>query len=450
VGGLRQARPGSARADTPLGSILADNPPAADTLGFYIHVPFCAQRCHYCSFNTAPLDASAMTRYVPFCAQRCHYCSFNTAPLDASAMTRYLAALGRELELLGALPWAPRVRIETVFFGGGTPSLLDPAALAEILARLRRQFPVAQGAEITVESNPESVTREKLHAYRAAGVNRLSLGVQSLDNAILRRLGRLHDGRGARQAFEAARDAGVDNVSVDLMYGLPGLDLEGWSRTVDAVLGWQPDHLSAYGLTLDPGSLWGAAGVAGLPREETVVAQYWRLARTAAERGFEHYEISNYARPGFRSRHNQIYWRAAEYLAAGPGACGFVGRVRYANVRATPRYADTLEEGRLPLDTFEELTPRQRLAERLILGLRTADGVPAAWLDARLLCSGGREPGSNRGWPARGAGWLRDAAPLRRTVDAWRGERLLTDAGDRVRLTEAGFLLSDALFVELL
>src|SRR5207247_1856193 len=198
--------------------------------------------------------------------------------------------------------------------------------------------------------------------------------------------------------------------------------------------GWQPDHLSAYGLTLDPGSLWGAAGVAGLPSEETVVAQYWRLARTAAERGFEHYEISNYARPGFRSRHNQIYWRAAEYLAAGPGACGFVGRVRYANVRATPRYADTLEEGRLPLDTFEELTPRQRLAERLILGLRTADGVPAAWLDARLLCSGGREPGSNRGWPARGAGWLRDAAPLRRTADAGRGDGPLSAAGVRGRV----------------
>src|SRR5207253_6929985 len=216
--------------------------------------------------------------------------------------------------------------------------------------------------------------------------------------------------------------------SVDLMYGLPGLDLEGWSRTVDAVLDWRPDHLSAYGLTLDAGSLWGAAGVAGLPPEETVVAQYWRLARAAAERGFEHYEISNYARPGFRSRHNQIYWRAAEYLAAGPGACGFVGRVRYANVRATPRYSVTLEEGRLPLDTFEELTPRQRLAEQLILGLRTADGVPAAWFRTRL----------------------HDAAPRRRTIATWRGERLLADAGDRVRLTEAGFLVSDELFVELL
>src|SRR5439155_20281609 len=151
----------------------------------------------------------------------------------------------------------------------------DPAALAEILARLRRRFPVAPGAEITVESNPESVTREKLHAYRAAGVNRLSLGVQSLDNAILRRLGRLHDGRGARQAFEAARDAGVDNVSGDLMYGLPGLDLEGWSRTVDAVRGWKADHRSACGLPLGPGSLWGAAGVAGRAGGETVGALDW-------------------------------------------------------------------------------------------------------------------------------------------------------------------------------
>src|SRR2546429_271946 len=191
----------------------------------------------------------------------------------------------------------------------------------------------------------------------------LPICVQSLDDAILPRLGRLHDQRGARLAFEASRDAGFSNVSVDLMYGLPGLDLEGWSGTVDAVLDWQPEHLSAYGLTLDAGSLWGAAGVGGLPPEETVVAQYWRLTRAAAERGFEHYEISNYARPGFRSRHNQIYWRAAEYLAAGPGACGFVGRVRYANARATPPYCQTLEEGRLPVDTFEEVTPRPRLPQ---------------------------------------------------------------------------------------
>src|SRR5207249_2944165 len=138
----------------------------------------------------------------------------------------------------------------------------------------------------------------KLAGYRTAGVNRLSLGVQSLDDSILPRLGRLHDARGARAAFEAAREAGCDNLSVDLMYGLPGLDLDGWTRAVEAVLDWQPDHLSAYGLTLDAGSLWGAAGIEGLPTEDTQVDQYWRLARAAAARGLEHYEISNYARRG--------------------------------------------------------------------------------------------------------------------------------------------------------
>jgi oxygen-independent coproporphyrinogen-3 oxidase len=366
--------------------------------------------------------------HVPFCAKRCHYCSFNTAPLDGGGLARYLAALPRELDLLAGLPWAGRVRPATVFLGGGTPSLLEPEDLAAALDRVRDRFALAAGAEITIECNPESVTRAKLEGYRRAGVNRVSLGIQSLDDALLARLGRLHDARGARAAFEAARDAGFDNVSVDLMYGLPGLDPAGWTRTVDAVLGWAPDHLSAYGLTLDGGSLWGATGVDGVPPEETIVEQYWALAAAAAQRGFEHYEISNYARPGFRSRHNQIYWRAGEYLAAGPGACGHVGRVRWANARATARWCETLEAGALPVEAHEELTERQRLAERLILGLRTSDGVPAGWLEARL-------DGDAR---------------LRGRVATWRDAGLLASASGRARLTERGFLVSDALFVELL
>jgi len=382
--------------------VLADNPPEADTLGLYVHVPFCTKRCGYCSFNTAPLEEGAMARY--------------------------LEALHREIDLLGALPWAARVRLATVFVGGGTPSLLAAEDLAAALDGIRARFDVGADAEITVECNPESVTRQKLEGYRAAGVNRLSLGVQSLDDSILPRLGRLHDARGARAAFEAAREAGCANLSVDLMYGLPGLDLDGWTRAVDTVLDWRPDHLSAYGLTLDAGSLWGAAGIEGLPAEQEQIDQYWRLARAAAARGLEHYEISNYARPGCRSRHNQIYWHAAEYLAAGPGACGFLGRVRYANVKATSRYCEALADGALPVASAERLSPRQRLAERLILGLRTADGVPTAWLEPRL--DGDRD--------------------LRRRIETWRAQALLVDTGDRVRLTEAGFLLSDALFVELL
>lgn len=382
---------------------LADVRPTAPSLGFYVHVPFCERRCHYCSFNTAAIEAH-------------------------DAVERFLEALHRELALLAGLPWAPATTIATIFLGGGTPSLLPPADLAGILDAVRDAFAVAPGAEITVECNPESASRERLEGYRAAGVNRVSLGVQSLDDALLDRLGRLHDARRARAAFEAAREAGHDNVSVDLMYGLPGQDAATWARTVDEVLRWRPDHLSAYGLTLDAGSAWAGGGVDGLPPEDVVVEQYWTLARAAAAAGLEHYEISNYARPGRRARHNEIYWRAAEYLAAGPGACGFVGDLRYGNARALPRYRAVLEAGRLPVEAQERLDARQRLGERLILGLRTSDGVAASWLDERLAAE-----------PA-----------LAGRVASWEQEGLLRRAGDRVGLTEAGFLVSDALFVELL
>ncbi len=343
-------------------------------------------------------------------------------------MQRYVQAVHREVRLLAQASWAPGVGIATIFLGGGTPSLLEPDDLAWMLEAVRGRFAVATDAEITVECNPESVSHGKLAAYRAAGVNRISLGVQSLDDAILPRLGRLHDARGARAAFEAAREAGYDNVSVDLMYGLPDQDPATWSRSVEGVLGWEPEHLSAYGLTLDAGSRWAATGVDGLPPERTVVEHYWTLARAAAARGLEHYEISNYARPGYRSRHNQIYWRAAEYLALGPGACGFVGDVRYGNVKPVARYCATLETGALPIDTSERLTPSQQLGERLILGLRLVDGVPGAWLDARADAD----------------------ATHSRTLATWRDAGLLAERADRVALTESGFLVSDALFVELL
>jgi oxygen-independent coproporphyrinogen-3 oxidase len=299
-------------------------------------------------------------------------------------MRRYVEAALREIDLLGGAPWVGSIEIETIFFGGGTPSLLEPDDLASLLEAVRGRLTVAPGAEVTVECNPESVSRAKVAAYRGAGATRLSLGVQSLDDGILTRLGRLHDARAARAAFEAAREAGCDNLSVDLMYGLPDQDPATFARSVEGVLGWRPEHLSAYGLTLDAGSLWAVTGVPGLPPEGTVVDQYWVLARAAAARGLEHYEISNYAQPGFRSRHNQIYWHAAEYLAIGPGACGYVGDVRYGNVKPVARYCATLEAGRLPIDTFERLTARQQLGERLMLGLRLADGVPRAWIEARV------------------------------------------------------------------
>ncbi len=307
-----------------------------------------------------------------------------------------------------------------------------------------------------------------------------SLGVQSLDDRILPTLDRLHTAAQAREAFDAARAAGFEDVSVDLIYGLPGLDLATWEETVKGALGWAPDHLSAYALTLDEGSLWNAAASGGraggrrgagvppsevsespagraggrpsaasespagraggrpsaasespivLPPEETVTAQYSRLVQLAAEAGFEHYEVSNYARPGHRSAHNQIYWHAEEYLGLGPGACGFLGDVRYGNVKPVERYRAMVAAGDAPVDAHETLTPRQRLAERLILGLRLADGIPSAWLEERVALA-----------PAR----------LPATLEAWRERGHLAESDGRVRLTETGFLLSDALFIELL
>jgi oxygen-independent coproporphyrinogen-3 oxidase len=392
----------SATGHAPLAA-LADASATHSTVGVYVHVPFCTRRCEYCSFNTAPVD-------------------------DRAVVSRYLAALGREIELLGAAPWARALTVETIFFGGGTPSLLEAGEMAAVLAALGRAFAVDDEAEVTVECNPESVTRAKLAGYRQAGVNRVSLGVQSLDDAILPAIGRLHTAAQARAAFEAARGAGFSNVSVDLIYGLPGLTAESWRSTVDSLLAWEPEHVSAYGLTLDPGSVWGSSGVSGLPGEDAVVGHYWTMAEHARARGYEHYEISNYARPRARSRHNQIYWRRREYVACGPGAAGFLGDVRYTNVKPVTRYTQLLEDGRLPIDTWERLTPHQALAESLILGLRTADGVATAQLESRAA----GDPG------------------LTRRLAAWRDQHLLVDEGSTSRLTESGFLLSDSLFVDLL
>ncbi|MBI2879701.1 MAG: radical SAM family heme chaperone HemW [Candidatus Rokubacteria bacterium] len=385
----------------PLAAATREGP--AGTLGIYLHCLFCLRRCPYCDFNVALYRED---RIAPF-----------------------LDALHRELALYGREAWASRTAVESLFFGGGTPSLLEPAAIGGLIEAVARTFPVQPGAEITLEANPERLTRERLLGYRAAGVTRLSLGVQALDDRVLARLGRGHTAEEARRAFGAARAAGFAAVSVDLLYACPGQDLAGWGRGLAEVVGWTPEHLSCYALTLEPGTAFARRPLQDLPDEETQLAQYRAMVEGLGAAGYEQYEISNFARPGHRSVHNQRYWRGEEYLGLGPGAHSFLGAVRFANLRSQLRYRARLDAGLLPIESWERLSPAQRLGERIVFGLRLAEGIPRTWL---------------------AEGFAAAPATLERLLARYGEAGLLLAEGERVRLTEAGRLLADAIGADLL
>ena len=355
-----------------------------------------------------------------FCLRRCPYCDFNVAIYREDHVGPFVAALDAELARYAALPWAGRVPAVSLFFGGGTPSLLPPEAIAGVIAAARRGLGLADDAEVTLEANPEGLDAARLRAFRAAGVTRLSLGVQSLDDGLLARLGREHTASQAREAFAAARHAGFDDVSVDLLYGGPGQDARTWRETLDEALAWAPEHLSAYALTLEPGTAFGRRPPAALPDEAVVVAQFETLCDRAAAAGLPRYEVSNFARPGHRSRHNLLYWQRADYLGLGPGAHAALGAVRFGNERSHVRYRTALDAGRWPITWSERLTPEQVQGERIVLGLRLADGVPRAWLEGR------------------GA-----------AVERYLAAGLLAEIGPRVALTPRGVLLSDTVFADL-
>jgi oxygen-independent coproporphyrinogen-3 oxidase len=363
-----------------------------------------------------------------FCTRRCPYCDFNVAIYRADRVAPFLTALRAELDRYAAQPWAGRVPAVSLFFGGGTPSLLPPEGIGDLVAAARRDLGLLPEAEVTLEANPEGLDAARLAAFRAAGVTRLSLGVQALDDALLAGLGREHSAATARGAFAAARSAGFDNVSVDLLYGVPGQDAAAWSRTLDEVLAWAPEHLSAYALTLEPGTAFGRRPPADLPAEAVTIAQFEVLIERTARAGLERYEISNFARPGFRSRHNLLYWHREEYLGLGPGGHAALGAVRFGNVRAHTRYREALAAGRWPIDWRERLTDRQIRGERIVLGLRLAEGIPRTWLEDHL----GDEP-----------------ARLARILERYTAAGVLAVRDDRFVLTPRGVLLSDTLFADL-
>ena len=293
-----------------------------------------------------PLRPEGLYVHIPFCATKCPYCDFNTYAGIETMMAPYLAALRSEIELWGEVLDGPR--LETVFFGGGTPSYLPPGSLDMLLDAIRGAFGLADDAEVTAEANPDDLDEGKLASLLEAGVNRLSIGVQSLDDGLLRVLGRRHSAREAIDAFRAARGAGFDNVSIDLMYGLPDQTLEQWGATLDTALDLRPSHISMYCLTLEEGTPMerdAAAGRIPVPDGDLAADMYVAAEVQTAGAGLRHYEISNWAIPGRESRHNLLYWRNRPFLGVGPGAHSYLDGHRFHNIRSPREYIRKLTPG---------------------------------------------------------------------------------------------------------
>ncbi len=316
--------------------------------------------------------------HIPFCVSRCHYCNFATGGYESELARRYTTALRAEIESAEILNKPAMRRVDTLYFGGGTPTTLTIEQIAGVIDTCRRKFDLASDAEITTEANPGSISQKYLEELRSAGVNRLSFGVQSFDDGELQMIGRAHSAAEAREALRMARVAGFANISIDLIAGLPEQKSETWTRNLREAFELEPDHLSVYLLELyqDAPLLHRIKrGELRAIDDELTVEMYFELVDEAERHGFDHYEISNWARPGFTSRHNLKYWTGAPYWAFGVSAAGYDGLIRWSNTRNIHEYLDKIESGKSPVTEQVELDDDDRQSENLFLRLRLKDGV---------------------------------------------------------------------------
>ena len=373
-------------------------------LGWYVHVPFCRVRCGYCDFNTYTADQLGPD-----------------AGPDA-----WLAAAHREIDLAAEVLGDAASSAATIFFGGGTPTLMSPAQLGELVAHIGQVAGIAPDAEVTTEANPETVGPAELGELRAAGINRISIGMQSAVPHVLATLDRVHTPGRALDVVGWARQAGFEQISLDLIYGTPGESADDWQRSLDAVTSVEVDHVSAYALVIEPGTAMHRKVARGeiTPVDEDQQADYYLAAEahlTAA--GFSNYEVSNWSRDeASRARHNLAYWRGDGWWGVGPGAHSHIGGVRWWNLKFPGRYAAALASGRSPAAEREVLDAETRRIERVLLELRIADGLP---LEVLTQTERGRVPALvERG--------------------------LVTQTGQRLKVTLAGRLLADAVIRDLL
>jgi len=362
--------------------------------------------------------------HIPFCKAKCAYCDFYSLAHSEEKMDAYMAALLRHLEEVA--PRAAGMQVDTVYFGGGTPSYLGAARLCRILQTVLRRYDVARDAEITLEANPDSAGDWKeLRRLRRAGFNRLSLGVQSTDDALLRRIGRVHTYEQVQQAVKAARQAKFTNLSLDLIYGLPGQTMEDWQRTLADAVALGPEHLSCYGLKLEEGTpLWQQRQTLTLPDDDAQADMYLYTVAALGEMGYEQYEISNFAKPGKASRHNLKYWNMEEYAGFGPGAHSDFGGVRYGYVRDIDSYI----AGKLVLSESENDSTLARDYEYVMLSLRTAAGIDRQTFEKR---------------------YRQRFQPMEALFEQYEKAGLAAPTGGGWRLTPKGFLVSNSIIAAL-
>ncbi len=374
---------------------------------------------------------------VPFCQTKCTYCNFHTGVVSRERYQPYAEAICREI-VESATPFTQAV--DTVYFGGGTPSLLDSAALEQILVTLGRTYKM-ESVEATLEADPETITPAKASAWLATGFTRLSLGAQSFSDRELQSTGRMHRRADIFRAVQVARDAGFRNISIDLIAGLPHQTRETWDESLAGLLRIGPEHVSIYMLEVDEGSRLGKELLAGgsrysagaIPSDDAIADFYeWACARLDAH-GYEHYEISNWALPGRRSRHNLKYWRREPYIGFGAGAHSFDGSTRWANVHDSARYAALVEQGISPREQIEAVTPSQAFEEEFFLGLRQLEGIDLAGIERKY-----------------GAALDNRIAAMRGRIAGLHSQGLVDLEGTRLRLASGRLTVSNEVFVELL
>ena len=373
-------------------------------LGIYIHVPFCRSKCQYCDF-------------------------YSLTTKDDRLMDSYLDAMTRHIKESGAL--APNHKVDTIYFGGGTPSFFGADGMATLLTAVRRYFDVANDAEITFEANPDSVSDKLLRRLRAEGFNRGSLGVQCDDDAILQKIGRPHNYAQAVTAVERIRRAGYRNLSLDLMYGLPGQTLDGWEATLRRVLTLNPDHISCYGLKVEERTpLYDYKDACNLPDDDMQADMYLLAVEILRSKGYRQYEISNFAKKGLVSKHNMKYWTGGEYLGFGPDASSDFGGKRFTMVRDLLAYIDGIKNKGQVISELQEIPLRERAGEFLMTRLRTADGIDPQEYERKYLLP---------------------FAPLEAALQRFAQQRLAAKRSDGCwHLTAEGFLVSNSILSDLL